>query len=156
MIKEYEIGRDTLAIFPIDNNSSYVYEGNDKILINATAKSIINHSCKFYGSSLEGRKEGITSIISSNVKPPIIIEETNNIIFFPTASSRNYLGCKWISYNNILKYYSDDGGTVIVFVNNVSLKLDVSYRIIDNQITRIMKLINELSKRRNISFGKDK
>jgi phytoene dehydrogenase-like protein len=69
----------------------------------------MEESCEFFGSSLIGRQKGTTKLIGITHKAPIIIEETREIIFFPTTSPRLSC-CSWISLKNIEKYYTSLGG----------------------------------------------
>ena len=78
-------------------------------------------------------------MININSKVPIIIEEFNEIIFFPTSSPR-LLTCCWISYNNVIKYIDLDGKTLIFFNDGTSLEIPISANIFDNQMTRALKL----------------
>lgn len=116
MIEEYEINASTLAIIPIDEKSSHIYEEEAEYIINQNSNKLIDYNCKFYGSSYRGRCEGTKYLTGIKSKFPIIIEETRNIIFFPTSSSRNSDNT-WIALNKIKKYKSDFYGTKIWFEN---------------------------------------
>ena len=65
----------------------------------------MDESCKYFGSSYEGRKEGAKSILGAEYKVPIVVEDSSNLILFPTTSP--YADdCIWISLkrvNNIHK-----------------------------------------------------
>lgn len=147
MIDNYEINNSTLLLNPIDLKKVKVIELENEIIINNNIKKIIDNSCKFFGSSLLGRQEGTKNMINISVKAPIIIEESKNIIFFPTKSPREK-DCIWISYNNLIKYIKNNSKVTLFFKNNIIIDLDVSYYIIDNQITRCIKLEKELYKRK--------
>ena len=54
-MNQYEIGSSTLAIIPISDKISKVYEEESEYIVNKSANSIIKDSCEFYGSSYEGR-----------------------------------------------------------------------------------------------------
>ena len=99
-MKEYEINSSTLAILPLDENRSMVYEEQEEYIIEKSANSIIKENCQFYGSSYQGRCIGTKKLTGIKTKFPIIIEESRNIIFFPTNSIRNNQSI-WISLNNI-------------------------------------------------------
>ena len=87
-MNSYEINNDTLAIIPIDNYQSKIIEKNNEFIVNMTPIKIIDNSCQFFGSSYQGRFIGTKKLIGVSHKAPIIIEETRNIIFFPTNSPR--------------------------------------------------------------------
>ena len=147
MKREYEINSDTLAVIAIDQSMSKVIEKNDVFYVNVSAMDIIDCSCKFFGSSYSGRFEGTKNLTGISYKSPIIIEETRNIIFFPTASPR-INGCTWISLNNILDYSKNDKKTNLKFSNGYNLELDISYNIIENQILRATRLDSILRSRK--------
>lgn len=148
MLRKYDIGSNTLLLYAISKDETIVYECDDDLNVKEKSSKIIDNSCKFFGSSLAGRQEGTKDLIGVSIKSPIIIEETKEIIFFPTNSPRSDI-CSWVSYNNLLKYERiDASNTRLYFVNNRKLDLDVSYNIIDNQVTRCIKLERVLLKRK--------
>lgn len=144
----YEINAATLCIVPIDENRSCVYEYDNKFIVNKSCLQIIERSCLFFGSSYEGRRNASCSLLNTLHKVPIIIEESSEIIFFPTTSSRNP-DCIWISYNNfegvdkIDKHYSK-----LYFKENNQFKVGVSNFVISNQIIRCQRLKVEFIKRK--------
>lgn len=94
------------------------------------------------------------------MKVPILIEDSKNLIFFPTSSCINKNSI-WISYKNLLKYSKfNEFSTVLYFRNNQKIKIDTKYNLIDNQIIRCIKLETLLIKRKNFiksecSFDED-
>lgn len=135
----YEINKNTLAIIPINENKSKIYEKNNHFYVLENSMQIIKRSCGFFGSSYEGRVEGTKNMIKINSKVPIIIEEFNEIIFFPTTSPRLDICC-WINYNHVERYIELEKNTLIFFKDGTSLELPISVNIIDNQMTRALKL----------------
>ena len=105
-------------------------------------------SCQFFGSSLLGRQKGTTRLIGVSHKAPIIVEESKEIIFFPTLSPRKS-SCSWISLKNIDSYYNKNKSVLIKFKNNSQLELNMSYGIIDNQILRATRLESVLRSRKS-------
>lgn len=81
-MKDYEINEETLAIMPDDVWSSMVLEDDFKYEVNKTPLEILDYSCKYFGSSYPGRKDGSKDILNSSYKLPILVEDTRNIIFF--------------------------------------------------------------------------
>lgn len=135
MMDNYEISPSTIAIIPIDKNKVKVIEEENDYIILKSTNEIINNSCKFFGSSYIGRHEGTKHLTGINYKAPIIIEETNEIIFFPTSSPR-YENCCWISLKHIDKYEKELGNSKIIFKNGINLSLDISFSSLQNQILR--------------------
>ena len=148
MIDEYEINIDTIAIVPVDNDISKVYEREEEYLVHENSNKIIEKNCKFYGSSYRGRCEGTKYLTGIKSKFPIIIEEARNIIFFPTSSIRNNQNC-WIALNHIKEYSKNLFGSEIVFNNNKRIPLDVSLYSLDNQYYRATMLKSKLNDKKS-------
>ena len=145
-IENYIINYETLLIMPYGSNKCKVYEFDEVFIVDMNIMDIIKSSCLFFGSSLEGRKEGTKYLINCEMKVPIIIEDSQKLLFFPTSSSRSSNN-SWISYNNLLKYSKEDNGnTMLYFKQNNSIKVPIKYNIIDNQIIRCIKLEAALNK----------
>ena len=137
---KYEISKGTLAIVPNEKNSSLIYEDNERYIINQTPFSIMEDSCKYFGSTYEGRKEGAKEILGAEYKVPIVIEDANNIIVFPTTSPLSD-DCAWISLvhvKNIMKI--DKNHTKIIFNNGTEIIVNCSFRSIENQLSRASRL----------------
>lgn len=147
MRNNYEINSTTIAIVPVEENVSKVMELDDSFLVNRSTTEIIDESCKFFGSSYSGRQEGTKKLIGVNYKSPIIIEETLELIFFPTTSPR-IQDCVWISLNHIEDYYKKDFSTFVDFKNGKHLELEISYGSLENQILRATRLESILRKRK--------
>ena len=145
MLENYEINKSTLALIPIEKNKTIVHELETEFIVNQTPFEIINESCKYFGSSYYGRFEGTKKMVGYNYKSPIIIEETNRIIFFPTSSPR-LNNCAWISLKYVKDYYKNNNESIIIFTNNLNLNLNISYNILENQILRATKLLCTLDK----------
>ncbi len=136
---KYEISSGTLAILPKDNNS-IIYEDSDMYQINQKPFEIMEESCKYFGSTYEGRKNGAKSILGAEYKMPIIIEDSSNLILFPTNSP--YVDdCIWISLKRIKSFQKIDSiSTKIIFDNDIEIIVPNSYRSIENQVSRASRL----------------
>ena len=145
---KYEINNSTLAIIPLSKNCSKVIEKENNYIINNSTTEIIDHSCKFFGSSYNGRCEGTKNLVGFNYKSPIIIEESREIIFFPTSSPR-FDNCSWISLNNIEKYIRKDDISSIYLKNGMNIDLKISFSSLENQILRATLLESKLRQRKN-------
>ena len=136
----YEITYDTEMIIPLSDNKSKIIEIDDEYVIEKNTLKILEHSCEYFGSSLEGRKEGTKKILGITHKSPIIVEESRKIIFFPTNSPERK-DCAWINLEKIDKYYKVDKKTSsIVFKCGKVVNLNVSYGSLTNQILRATRL----------------
>lgn len=145
-MKDYEINRSTLILIPIDNDKTNVIEDSREVIVNLPIMKIIDNSCRFFGSSYDGRLIGTKEILGVSSKAPIIIEESKKIIFFPTTSPR-VCNCAWISLNNIKDYRKNKEKININFSCGKTISLDISYNVIDNQVLRSTRLYFLLEKR---------
>ena len=144
---EYEINSSTMAIIPIDENTSKVYEEEDEYIVKKSSNGIIKENCEFYGSSYEGRCIGTKSLTGIKTKYPIIIEESRNIIFFPTSSTRTKQST-WIALNKIKNYNKNDYNSQVLFKNEERIDLDISIYSLENQIVRATMLKSKLYERK--------
>ncbi len=142
----YEINEDTLALIPTNEDNVKVYEMDNIFDYSGSCNEIMDNSCKYYGSTYEGRREGSKYILGASYKLPIIIEESKFLIFFPTESPL-LDSCIWLSLNNIEKIEKNSLDTTIYFVNNKKINIPISYKIIENQILRATRLESLLRKR---------
>lgn len=137
---DYEITFDTQVILPMDSKSSKIIENNESYVVNVTPMQILEHSCEYFGSSFDGRREGTKKLLGITHKSPIIVEESRKIIFFPTTSpDRN--DCIWINLEKISRYYkSSQKKSIIEFKNGDIIEFDVSIGSLTNQILRASRL----------------
>lgn len=153
-MNNYTINRRTLALIPIAHDKTKVYENNNVIIVAKNSQKLIEENCVYYGSSYAGRKKGTVDLIGVTHKSPIVIEDTNGIIFFPTCSPR-LKDCSWISLNNLDNYGPYDRESIIRFKNNLTLQLPVSNKIINNQVLRATRLESVLYHRKQNLIDKD-
>ena len=135
MINEYEINCSTMAIISLKKGFSKVIEEEEEFIVSKDTMDIINDSCKFFGSSYIGRFEGTKYLIGINYKAPIIVEESQELIFFPTSSPR-FDNCNWICLKKISSIVKNNKNTIIKFKNGTEIEIDNSYNSIENQILR--------------------
>lgn len=146
---EYEINVDTVALCPLTKNVTKIIELNNDFIVSKSVIDIMKDSCKFFGSTLAGRVQGTKSLIGVSHKAPIIVEESKEIIFFPTSSLKNVEKCYWICLKHIDKYYKIEDKIRIEFKKNITLNLNLSYGSLDNQILRATRLESVLRNRKN-------
>lgn len=138
----YEINEGTLAVMPDANDSrkSKILEDRKEYIIDSKPYEVMDYSCKYFGSSYEGRKEGTKAVLDINYKVPIIVENSMNLIFFPT-NSPDSADCIWISLKNIKTIKEDNfNSTIIIFNNDIEITIPISKRTIENQIFRASRL----------------
>ena len=146
---EYEVNKGTLAIIPNGKESSLIYEDESRYIIEDNPLNIMEGSCKYFGSTFDGRIQGAKDILGAEYKVPIIIEDSNNLVVFPTSSPRSN-DCCWISLNRVDNIYRiDNDNTKIVFDNEREIIVPCSFRSIENQFSRASRLKTVLHKRKN-------
>ena len=146
---KYEISKGTLAILPNEVGNSLVYEDEERYLVNEKPFNIMDESCKYFGSSYEGRKEGAKSILGAEYKVPIVVEDSTNLIVFPTTSPYSD-DCAWISLKRVYNICKiDANNTKIVFDNNKEIIVPCSFRSLENQLSRASRLDLVLRNRKN-------
>ena len=143
----YEINKDTVALIPKDENTTIVYEVDNSFVINKPTLKIVEESCEYFGSSLEGRQVGTSSLVGFTHKVPVIIEESFDLIFFPTQSPKN-VDCAWLSYEHIFKPDTFKDKTIIELKNGKKIIVDVSTPVIHNQLYRCSRLKETLAFRK--------
>ena len=143
----YEINRDTVELIPKDENTTIVYEVDNSFVINKPTLQIVEESCEYFGSSLEGRQIGTSSLVGFTHKVPVIIEESFDLIFFPTQSPRNE-DCAWLSYEHIFKPDPFKDKTILELKNGKKIIVDVSTPVIHNQLYRCSRLKETLAYRK--------
>ena len=117
----YEICEDTLAILPFESGKARVIETHGELIVNKTPMEIIEDSCLYFGSTYDGRHTATKYLLGISYKSPIIIEESRNIIFFPTNSPRQQ-DCCWISLKNIIDYKRRHNNSIIYFAESYWLE----------------------------------
>ncbi len=142
----YYINAETLILMPINNEETMVIELDKKIIIKKNIMKIVNDSCCYFGSNYVGRYQGAKKLLNMAYKLPIIVEDFNELVIFPTCSSRQE-ECCWLCLNNIENYKKSDKKTIVIFKNNIKIELDISYGSLENQIFRATMLITKLKKR---------
>ncbi len=150
-INNYIVNYETLLLIPDGEMKTKVFEMEEEFVVKRNIMDIIKDSCLFFGSSFEGRKEGTKSLLKCGIKVPIIIEDSRNLILFPTLSFKNENNI-WVVYNNLLDYKKYDlENTLFLFKNNNDIKVNVRFNIVDNQVVRCLKLDTIIRKRKEIN-----
>lgn len=145
MEKNYEINNDTLAIIGLKNGKTKVIEYDKEFILNDKAYEIMDYSCGYFGSSYQGRVDGSRKILGSTYKVPVIVEESSDLIFFPT-SSPDIKDCSWFSLNSIDSINRNKRTTQICLKNGKKISVSASKYSLENQIlraTRLKYLIND-------------
>ena len=146
-METYEINKDTVALIPKEDKKTIVYEVDKSFIVDKKPLEIVEESCEYFGSSLEGRQIWTSKLIGFTHKVPVIIEESFDLIFFPTLSPKNK-ECSWLSYSHIFKPDRFKDKTIVELKNGKKILVDVSSSIIDNQLYRCSRLKDVLQTRK--------
>lgn len=146
-MNSYEINKNTYAIISVNENITKVMEDEEEYFVKKNSYEVMEDSCEYYGSSCDGRIKGTKMILGSGYKVPIVVEETNDIIFFPTESPMSD-NCIWISLNNVRKYEKCEGFTKVIFNNGKEIIVKMSISSFETQILRANRLGSIINQRK--------
>ncbi|CDE50701.1 comK family protein [Firmicutes bacterium CAG:460] len=134
-------------MFKISNNTLFMeFDGSNTLVMEADAdyvfdgdviNTILDESCIYYGSSLNGRIKGSKNIIGSYYKLPVIVSERNNIVFFPLKKGNCWW---WINFNSVKYFEKTSNGVLVSFKNELKKYISVSYTIFNNQMLKCSRL----------------
>lgn len=147
-VTDYEINAETLMIAPIlvgEKVFSSVLEVDDEFIVEKSPLKIIDHTCKYFGSSFQGRMRGSQSLLKIHHKVPVAIDYHMGLFMFPTASPQRD-DCIWMSLDSIVGIRKlDYNCSLISFRNRTMKRISVSPSIIHHQMLRTAMLKNKLA-----------
>ncbi len=143
---KYEINEETMAIIPVDANNSKVLELRNEYVVPEPSFQIMEENCEYYGSTYDGRVKAAKKILNFSYKLPLIIEESEKIIFFPTKASTSN-DCVWINHSFVEKRIKSGNNTKVIFKNGTELEFNISKLSFENQLLRAGMLASTISKR---------
>lgn len=138
--KEYEINVNTMALKAKYDEKGQVIteviESKERFNLTKCPSQVVDDSCRYFASSLEGRISGTKELTNYTHKPPIVISEAMRIYFFPIISPKRK-DCTWIAHKFIRTFQGEsDQTTTIQFSNGSSINVPVSHGMIANQVQR--------------------
>lgn len=150
ILEDYEVTRYTMAILPeeVQNKTcSRVLEVDGEYIVAKKPIEIVEESCKYYGSSFQGRREGTKELIGVTHKAPIAVDPSSSIYLFPTASPSRPQ-CSWISHAYVHKHQpAGHENTTVTFSNKKTIDLNVSQGSFESQLYRTAQLRTLISAR---------
>lgn len=145
----YEISEGTYAICPNEKSGSIILEDDGVYEIQESPSSVIDYGCHFFGSTYQGRREGAINILNTRYKVPIVVEDSQNIIFFPTAN-KDEKDCCWIAINKIRNFHPVGKRTKVEFIDGKTFTFDISFHSFQNQVLRASRLDSILRSRKGL------
>ena len=143
---KYEINDETVAMIPIDSSNTKVIELTKEYIIPQSTFEILEENCEYYGSTYEGRIKSAQKILNFSYKLPVLIEESDKIIFFPTKASCSK-DCCWINHNFVKTREKSGKKTKVMFENGVEEEFNISKLSFENQLLRAGMLDAMIDKR---------
>lgn len=132
---KYEINDETVALMPIDSSKTRVIELTKEYIIPQSSFSIMEENCEYYGSTYEGRIKAAQKILNFSYKIPLLVEETEKLIFFPTKAALSE-DCCWINHNYVKTREKCGKNTKVVFKNGQEIQFSISKLSFENQLLR--------------------
>ena len=145
---KYEITDETVALIPIDSSTTKIIELEKEYVISQSAFNIMEENCEYYGSTYDGRVKSAKKILNFSYKIPVLVEETEKIIFFPTKSTTDS-SCCWINYSQVTERKKNGKKIKVQFKNGREEDFDISKLSFENQLLRANMLNSMLTKRIN-------
>ncbi|GGF15827.1 competence transcription factor [Halobacillus andaensis] len=157
--KEYEVNPRTMALVAGYDDQGQIIteiiESDQCFYLKDWPSKIVDHSCRYFASSLEGRISGTKQVAGFTHKPPIVISQKMSMYFFPIISPKRK-ECSWIAHKYIRTYKGEnDHSTTITFTNGTSINVPVSVGMISNQIQRTAQFRFTLEDRLKYSAPKN-
>lgn len=154
VFQEYEIHDETMALLPhfddYANLHTIVMEETGAFIVPLSPKKLIDESCRYYGSSYEGRLEGIKQAMGIMKKAPIAISVELAIFFFPHESPSNH-SCVWLSHTHVKSLErKDKRNTVVLFSNGETLIVPASKNQLETKLLRTAQYRHLLQNRTDV------
>ncbi|WP_164218418.1 competence protein ComK [Virgibacillus sp. YIM 98842] len=143
----YTITYQTKAIMHKESSyyRSWILEGERERFVLHKPEKIIEHNCLIYGTTMEGRKTAVQSILKSARKLPIPVSPEKGFYMIPTTSTRKK-DCVWLAYHHIKSYEQRDDKTYISFYDGTGLFVNISEFAFDMQYKRTSQVIVHLNR----------
>src|SRR5581483_7743239 len=124
-VYDYIVNEKTMAIVPVPTVDyrivSGILEEEEIIIVLQKPQDVIENSCRYYGSSFAGRRDGTRELIGITHKAPIAISPAESLYFLSTLSYTRK-ECSWISHFHVAGTKATlHNNVVITFMNGQSL-----------------------------------
>ena len=129
---------DVEVLYLITNSgSTNIVKIRENILVNKTINELLNKACLEFLTTLEGRIKAIKQIYKITKLVPIYIHE--DLIFQPVYSNKHWKQI-YINICNIKKVIKVNDQTVITFINEKTIYLDISYERMKRYLKKCFKI----------------
>ena len=136
---------DVEVLYLIGNsNSTNIVKIRNELIVNETINKIINQTCLKFLTTLDGRIEAIKQVYKISKFVPIYINE--GLILQPIYSIKSWKQI-YINICNIKKVNKVNDHTVITFINEKTLYLEISYERIKRYLKKCLKIKDNQNKK---------
>lgn len=148
--KVYIIKDSTMMIIPIYTSNgelhSIIIELFRIIKVQMSPKAIVQASCIFYGSDMDGAINSASDILKDQRMLPIIISQINKICIIPISSPYKP-ACMWVVYKHIVDTTQNKNRTILTFIDGRNFELNVSRAAMRERIHKAGHLISSYDMR---------
>lgn len=149
--KNYVLKNEAILILPkrdeYGNLFSVVMETDGPVDVDLSPTALIDFNLRYYGSSLQGARDGAMTILGKVKMNPVTVSERLNLYWLPSMSPTQE-GCIWLALHHISDYISiGKKQTQVLFTNGITLIIDMSESTFDKKVQKAYKLKCEMEMR---------
>ena len=136
---------DVEVLYIIKNSdSTNIVKIQEELIVNETINKIINRTCLKFLTTLDGRIEAIKQVYKISKFVPIYIFD--GLILQPIYSNKSW-NQLYVNICNIKKVNKVNDQTVITFINEKTIFLEISYERMKRYLKKCLKIKdNEIKK----------
>lgn len=148
---KYVVKHETVLFLPkynqYGNPSTVVMEESAPFEVSMHPKSLIDYNLKYYGSSLQGARDGAKAILGEVRMYPVVINEKLDIFWFPSKSVVS-ADCIWFALHHLRDYAAiDSKNTKVLLSNGSTVSIETSIYSFDKKVQRAYKLRGKIAGR---------
>jgi competence protein ComK len=145
VLNDYIIHEYTMGILPYYSDHGELYsivlEQYRVVKVALSPIKIMNDSCIFYGSDMDGRKASAHSIFAGKKMMPVLVSEKYKLCMIPVCSPYKPK-CVWIAYQHVLDVIDDNGQALILFTNHNKAKVELTKRTLQTKLGVAARLVS--------------
>lgn len=136
---------DVEVLYLIKNSySTNIVKVREEVIVNDTINNVINQTCLEFLTTLDGRIKAIKQVYKISKFVPIYIND--GLILQPIYSNKSWKQI-YINICNIKKVNKVNDHTVITFINEKTLYLEISYERIKRYLKKCLKIKDNQNKK---------
>ena len=142
--KNYILKNEAILALPkrdeYGNLFTVVMEIDGPVDVDLCPTELIDSNLRYYGSSLQGARDGALTILGKVKMNPVTVSERLNLYWLPSISPTNE-GCIWVALHHITDYISiNKKQTQVIFTGGTTLIIDMSESAFDKKVQKAYKL----------------